>query len=186
MSGIITGPYFRQFFNSPGPLEVGTMVAVLELGALGTSISSILFPPLTPGSHVHRCWPCGRHHRTKGNTLRRCTRLHCWRCRSDVHYRLLRHDYRPCHQWLRCWPLIVSDRDNNLHLCLPSAIPSTIVPIYQSEISPPNHVRTYLAHFRHNLIPVQRGALACMEFTGNIAGYATSVVSLYFFNSLLY
>lgn len=38
MSGIITGPYFKQFFNSPGPLEVGTMVAVLELGALGTSI----------------------------------------------------------------------------------------------------------------------------------------------------
>lgn len=36
MSGIITGPYFKQYFNSPGPIEVGTMVAVLELGALGT------------------------------------------------------------------------------------------------------------------------------------------------------
>lgn len=36
---------------------------------------------------------------------------------------------------------------------------STIVPIYQSEISPP-----------HN-----RGKLACIEFTGNIIGYATSV-----------
>lgn len=36
---------------------------------------------------------------------------------------------------------------------------STIVPIYQSEISPP-----------HN-----RGKLACIEFTGNIVGYATSV-----------
>ncbi|KAJ5743760.1 Mitochondrial substrate/solute carrier [Penicillium manginii] len=36
---------------------------------------------------------------------------------------------------------------------------STIVPVYQSEISPP-----------HN-----RGQLACIEFTGNIAGYATSV-----------
>lgn len=43
MSGIITGPYFRQFFNSPGPLEVGTMVAVLELGALGTSSPSSAF-----------------------------------------------------------------------------------------------------------------------------------------------
>lgn len=43
MSGIITGPYFRQFFNSPGPLEVGTMVAVLELGALGMSIPSTAF-----------------------------------------------------------------------------------------------------------------------------------------------
>lgn len=36
MSGIITGPYFKQYFNSPGPIEIGTMVAVLELGALGT------------------------------------------------------------------------------------------------------------------------------------------------------
>jgi MFS family permease len=36
---------------------------------------------------------------------------------------------------------------------------STIVPVYQSEISPP-----------HN-----RGKLACIEFSGNIIGYATSV-----------
>jgi MFS family permease len=36
---------------------------------------------------------------------------------------------------------------------------STIVPVYQSEISPP-----------HN-----RGKLACIEFTGNILGYAASV-----------
>ena len=41
---------------------------------------------------------------------------------------------------------------------------STIVPVYQSEISPP-----------HN-----RGRLACIEFTGNISGYATSVWVDYF------
>ncbi|KIL71817.1 hypothetical protein M378DRAFT_94783 [Amanita muscaria Koide BX008] len=41
---------------------------------------------------------------------------------------------------------------------------STIVPIYQSEISPPSH----------------RGALACMEFTGNIIGYSSSVWTGYF------
>ena len=41
---------------------------------------------------------------------------------------------------------------------------STIVPVYQSEISPP-----------HN-----RGQLACIEFTGNIVGYATSVWVDYF------
>ncbi|KAI5831660.1 hypothetical protein K523DRAFT_269490 [Schizophyllum commune Tattone D] len=41
---------------------------------------------------------------------------------------------------------------------------STIVPIYQSEVSPPNH----------------RGALACAEFTGNIFGYAFSVWTDYF------
>ncbi len=33
MSGIITGPYFSSYFNHPGPIEVGTMVAVLEVGA---------------------------------------------------------------------------------------------------------------------------------------------------------
>jgi len=41
---------------------------------------------------------------------------------------------------------------------------STIVPVYQSEISPP-----------HN-----RGKLACIEFTGNILGYAASVWVDYF------
>jgi MFS family permease len=41
---------------------------------------------------------------------------------------------------------------------------STIVPIYQSEISP-----------AHN-----RGKLACIEFTGNICGYAASVWVDYF------
>ena len=41
---------------------------------------------------------------------------------------------------------------------------STIVPVYQSEISPP-----------HN-----RGKLACIEFTGNICGYTASVWVDYF------
>lgn len=41
---------------------------------------------------------------------------------------------------------------------------STIVPVFQSEISPP-----------HN-----RGKLACIEFTGNITGYAASVWVDYF------
>jgi MFS family permease len=38
MSGIITGPHFRSYFGDPGPVEVGTMVAVLEIGALGRCI----------------------------------------------------------------------------------------------------------------------------------------------------
>ncbi len=41
---------------------------------------------------------------------------------------------------------------------------STIVPVYQSEISPP-----------HN-----RGKMGCIEFTGNISGYAVSVWVDYF------
>ena len=38
MSGIITGPYFNSFFQKPTRYEIGTMVAVLEIGAFITSI----------------------------------------------------------------------------------------------------------------------------------------------------
>ncbi len=33
MSGIITGPHFRKYFNNPDAIAIGTMVAVLEVGA---------------------------------------------------------------------------------------------------------------------------------------------------------
>lgn len=39
MSGVITGPYFLKFFNDPSALEVGTMVAVLEVGAFGMKLN---------------------------------------------------------------------------------------------------------------------------------------------------
>jgi len=38
MSGIITGPHFRKYFDNPGPLAEGTMVAVLEVGAFSMFI----------------------------------------------------------------------------------------------------------------------------------------------------
>ena len=41
MSGVITGPYFLKFFNDPSALAVGTMVAVLEVGAFGDFPSSL-------------------------------------------------------------------------------------------------------------------------------------------------
>ena len=41
MSGVITGPYFRKYFNEPTAIEVGTMVAVLEIGAFGQSMRAI-------------------------------------------------------------------------------------------------------------------------------------------------
>lgn len=40
MSGIITGPHFRKYFNDPGPGELGIMVAILEIGAFSTLNSS--------------------------------------------------------------------------------------------------------------------------------------------------
>lgn len=37
MSGIITGPYFKAYFNDPGPGKIGAMVSILEIGAFGMS-----------------------------------------------------------------------------------------------------------------------------------------------------
>lgn len=39
MSGIITGPYFKAYFDHPTASEIGTLVASLELGALVTSLA---------------------------------------------------------------------------------------------------------------------------------------------------
>ncbi|WWC65321.1 uncharacterized protein I303_107939 [Kwoniella dejecticola CBS 10117] len=40
MSGIITGPYFKAYFNQPTAGVVGNMVAVLEIGAFFTSLAA--------------------------------------------------------------------------------------------------------------------------------------------------
>jgi hypothetical protein len=108
MSGIITGPYFKQFFNSPGPIEVGTMVAVLELGALGVSpFSFALRGLLTSYSYVNCSWSRGRSHRTQGDTLHRSPYLHHWWYYSDIHHRILRHDRWPSGKRLWSGALVV-------------------------------------------------------------------------------
>lgn len=40
MSGILTHPHFRTYFHDPSAAQVGTMVAILEIGALITSLLS--------------------------------------------------------------------------------------------------------------------------------------------------
>lgn len=47
MSGVITGPHFLKFFNNPTALEVGTMVAVLEIGAFSELLATYMKLPLT-------------------------------------------------------------------------------------------------------------------------------------------
>ncbi|KAL6310034.1 general substrate transporter [Sparassis latifolia] len=131
MSGIITGPHFRNFFNSPGPIEVGTMVAVLEIGAFITSVAA------------------GR----VGDLLGRRGTLFIGAIVFAVGGAV--QTFTP-----GFWIMIVGRVIAGFGV----GLLSTIVPIYQSEISPPDH----------------RGALACMEFTGNIFGYASSVWIDYF------
>ncbi|KAF2118938.1 hypothetical protein BDV96DRAFT_610805 [Lophiotrema nucula] len=131
MSGIITGNYFKRYFNQPSAAELGTMVAILEVGAF---ISSITVGKV-------------------GDILgRRRTILY-----GSVIFVL----GGALQTFANGMPMMLLGR---IIAGLGVGTLSTIVPIYQSEISPP-----------HN-----RGKLACIEFTGNITGYAASVWVDYF------
>lgn len=46
MSGIITGPYFRAYFKQPSSVQIGNMVAILEVGAFGQSWNTPSFMTL--------------------------------------------------------------------------------------------------------------------------------------------
>ncbi|KZF20607.1 MFS monosaccharide transporter [Xylona heveae TC161] len=131
MSGIITGPYFKDYFNQPTRAEIGTMVAILEVGAFVASLS------------VGRI----------GDLIgRRKTILYG----SIVFF--IGGALQTCATGM---PMMYIGR---VIAGLGVGALSTIVPVYQSEISPP-----------HN-----RGKLACIEFSGNICGYAASVWVDYF------
>ncbi|KAG8526221.1 uncharacterized protein KY384_000214 [Bacidia gigantensis] len=131
MSGIITGSFFKDYFNQPTRAEIGTMVAILEVGAFIASLG------------VGRI----------GDVLgRRRTILYG----SAVFF--VGGVFQTCANGM---PLMIFGR---IIAGLGVGALSTIVPVYQSEISPP-----------HN-----RGKLACIEFSGNISGYAASVWVDYF------
>ncbi|KAK3216728.1 hypothetical protein GRF29_1g773195 [Pseudopithomyces chartarum] len=131
MSGIITGIYFKNYFNQPTAAELGTMVAILEVGAF---ISSLLVGRI-------------------GDVLGR-RRTILWGSIIFVVGGAFQ-------AFATGMPLMILGR---VIAGLGVGTLSTIVPVYQSEISPP-----------HN-----RGKLACIEFSGNIAGYAVSVWVDYF------
>jgi hypothetical protein len=38
MSGILTNSFFKSYFQFPTPYEVGTLVAILEIGAFSESV----------------------------------------------------------------------------------------------------------------------------------------------------
>lgn len=131
MSGIITGPYFKDYFNQPTRAQIGTMVAILEVGAFA---SSLIVGRVGDIIGRRKTILYGAIIFVTGGVLQTFTTgmgsLILGRIIAGVGVGAL----------------------------------STIVPVYQSEISPP-----------HN-----RGQLACIEFTGNIVGYASSVWVDYF------
>ncbi|KAI0580980.1 AraJ Arabinose efflux permease [Pyrenophora tritici-repentis] len=131
MSGIITGIYFKDYFNQPSAAELGTMVAILEVGAF---ISSLVVGRI-------------------GDVLGR---------RKTILYGSLIFVVGGALQTFATGiPMMLLGR---VIAGLGVGTLSTIVPVYQSEISPP-----------HN-----RGRMGCIEFTGNISGYAVSVWVDYF------
>ncbi|KAJ9141865.1 High-affinity glucose transporter [Pleurostoma richardsiae] len=131
MSGIITGPYFISYFGNPSKAQVGTMVAILEIGAL---ISSLMVGRI-------------------GDIIGRRRTILYGSCIFFVGGAL--QTFATSMAMMMVGRIIAGLGVGTL---------STIVPVYQSEISPP-----------HN-----RGKLACIEFSGNIIGYTTSVWVDYF------
>ncbi|KAM9887321.1 hypothetical protein OXX79_013734, partial [Metschnikowia pulcherrima] len=40
MSSLLTNKYFKNYYNNPSPAEIGTMIAILEIGALFSSFEA--------------------------------------------------------------------------------------------------------------------------------------------------
>ncbi|KAG9195684.1 high affinity glucose transporter [Alternaria panax] len=131
MSGIITGIYFKDYFNQPTAAELGTMVAILEVGAF---ISSLVVGRIGDVIGRRKTILYGSLIFVVGGALQTFA--------TGISMMLL----------------------GRIIAGLGVGSLSTIVPVYQSEISPP-----------HN-----RGRMGCIEFTGNITGYAVSVWVDYF------
>lgn len=121
-----SGPYFIDYFGHPSKAAVGTMVAILEIGAF---ISSLIVGRL-------------------GDVIGRRRTILYGSCIFFVGGAL---QTMATGMTMMMFGRIIAG--------LGVGMLSTIVPVYQSEISPP-----------HN-----RGKLACIEFSGNIIGYTTSV-----------
>ncbi|KAF8594102.1 MFS general substrate transporter, partial [Ceratobasidium sp. AG-I] len=131
MSGIITGPQFKAYFKQPDSYHIGTMVAILEVGAFITSIAA------------------GRVADIIGRRKTLFSGAVVFVVGGAVQ------------TFTTGFEVMVLGR---IFSGFGVGLLSTIVPIYQSEISPAEH----------------RGKLACIEFTGNIVGYASSVWVDYF------
>jgi MFS family permease len=121
-----SGTYFKDYFNQPNRAEVGTMVAILEVGAFISSLG------------VGRI----------GDIIGR---------RRTILYGSIIFFFGGALQaFANGMPMMLLGR---FIAGLGVGALSTIVPVYQSEISP-----------AHN-----RGKLACIEFSGNVTGYVASV-----------
>lgn len=131
MSGIITGGFFKDYFGHPSNATLGTMVAILEVGAF---VSSLMVGRVGDIIGRRKTILYGSMIFFVGGGLQAAA--------TSMAMMML----------------------GRIVAGFGVGMLSTIVPVYQSEISPP-----------HN-----RGKLACIEFSGNIIGYTSSVWVDYF------
>lgn len=126
MSSLLIQDNFKDYFDDPNANEIGAMVAILEVGAL---LSSLIVG--TIGDLIGRRLTImyGAAVFVIGGTFQTFA--------------------------LSLGMMIIGRFIAGLGI----GMLSTIVPVYQSEISPPTH----------------RGKLACLEFAGNISGFASSI-----------
>lgn len=135
MSSLLTNQYFKNYFRNPSPAEIGTMIAILEIGALFSS-----FEAGKVGDKIGR--------------------------RRTIRYGSA----------IFVIGGLIQATSINIYILgfgrLISGVAigflTTIIPCYQSEISP----------------PTDRGFYACLEFTGNIVGYSSSIWVDYGFSFL--
>lgn len=126
MSSLLTNKYFKDYYNNPSPTAIGTMIAILEIGAL---ISSFVAGKV--GDHIGR--------------------------RRTIRYGSFIFIIGGLIQTLSI--NIINLGAGRFISGVAIGFLTTIIPCYQSEISPPD----------------DRGFYACLEFTGNIIGYSTSI-----------
>lgn len=135
MSSLLTNVYFKNYYNNPSPAAVGTMIAILEIGALFSS-----FEAGKVGDKIGR--------------------------RKTIRYGSFIFVVGGLIQATS--PNIFVLGTGRLIGGIAIGFLTTIIPCYQAEISPPS----------------DRGFYACLEFTGNIVGYSTSIWVDYAFSYL--
>jgi sugar porter (SP) family MFS transporter len=126
MSSLLTNKYFKQYYNEPTPFEIGTMIAILEVGALFSSVVA------------------GK----VGDKIGR---------RRTIRYGAFIFAFGGLIQATSFNIFTLSS--GRLISGIAIGLLTTIIPCYQSEISPPE----------------DRGFYGCLEFSGNIVGYSLSI-----------
>lgn len=126
MSGVIVNTNFEKYYNHPSSIEIGTVVAVLEIGAL---IASLFLGKISNKIGRKRTIIIGAFLFIIGGFIQSLS------------------------------PTLLCLGAGRLVSGFGIGFLSGIVPVYQSEISPSE----------------ARGRMGCIEFTGNILGYSSSI-----------